>query len=160
MSYSNPIIKSLPELSCLGMKEEMSFANNQTTKLWATFMPKVAQLRQRSDTNLYSIEVYPKDYFAEFQPNQTFMKWACVRNELVDLKESLSSIVIPSGLYAIFNHKGTAEEGAKLYQYIFTHWITNIEYQLDNRPHLAIMPANYKPNDPTAEEQICIPVRQ
>ncbi|HLT33108.1 MAG TPA: GyrI-like domain-containing protein, partial [Aquaticitalea sp.] len=44
------------------------------------------------------------------------------------------------------------------YQYIYGQWIPNSEYELDDRPHFALMGEKYK--DPESEEEFWIPIRK
>jgi len=71
----------------------------------------------------------------------------------------MKTITSPEGLYAVFVHKGAASEGPKTYQYIFTTWLPASDYQLDNRPHFAIMGEKYKGEDPGSEEELWIPIK-
>lgn len=73
--------------------------------------------------------------------------------------EKMKTLVIPSGLYAVFNYKGSAAEAAKFYQYIFATWLPDSDYILDNRPHFALMGEKYKNDSQDSEEEIWIPLR-
>jgi AraC family transcriptional regulator len=100
-------------------------------------------------------------YFEKFNPNTEFTKWAAL--EVADhqiIPNNFSSLVLNSGLYSIFLHKGLPSTFPRTMQFIFGEWLPNSEYDLDNRPHFEMLGANYKNNDPTSEEEVWIPIRK
>ncbi len=81
-----------------------------------------------------------------------------VRSPQKDLSYPLRNLVVSADLYAIFKHVGSAGTVAKTYGNIFGTCFPQSSYQLSNRPHLAVMPANYNPHAEDAEEEIWIPI--
>ncbi|MEL1256093.1 GyrI-like domain-containing protein [Flavobacterium sp. DGU38] len=153
-------IENLLEKKLIGKHITMSFVENKTFQLWSSFMPERKQIQNTIDSNLYSLEVFPIGHFDDFNPQNTFEKWAAV--EVFDLSEipsGMQTLVIPNGLYAVFIHKGAATEAEKSYRFIFTEWLPNSEYNVDDRPHFAIMGEKYKKDSPDSEEEIWIPVK-
>lgn len=71
----------------------------------------------------------------------------------------MESLSLPAGLYAVFPFRGTASEAPKLYQYIIGSWIPDSTYELDHRPHFALLGEKYTNNDPNSEEEFWIPIR-
>lgn len=137
----------------------MSFAENRTQELWQSFMPLRREIPNAAGTELYSLEVYPSDFFDEFHPDAVFEKWAAVEvTRLEKLPVDLEILTAPAGLYAVFLHRGPASEAIITYTYIFQTWLPASEYRLDNRPHFAVMGEKYKNDDPESEEEIWIPV--
>ena len=153
-----PEIINLPAQYFCGLKVSMSFANNQTGDLWSAFMPGRKALRALTN-NLYSIEVYPSNFFDHFDPHRDFEKWAAV--EVTDgyvCLPSFQKLVAPGGFYAKFRYKGLAANGVEFYNYVFREWLPPSAYMLDHRPHFAIMGEKYRNNDANSEEDILIPV--
>ncbi len=143
-----------------GHRLNMSFMQNKTAALWQNFMPRRAQIQGKQNTALYSLEVYPKGFFDNFDPAREFEKWAGV--EVADGTEQPTGIEIlniPEGLYAVFTHRGPASEGPKTYQYILGVWLPASDYVIDDRPHFALMTEKYKHEQPDSEEDIYIPVK-
>lgn len=123
-------------------------------------MPYRKEINNAVNANLYSLEIYDKDHFDNFNPNDNFQKWAAVEvSNYSGIPAGLQKITIPDGLYAVFLHLGPATEAHKTYHYIFTEWLPNSEYTVDNRPHFAVMDEKYKKDDPTSEEEIWIPIK-
>ena len=54
-----PEIKTLIQKKLIGKQLTMSFANNQTAKLWQMFMPKRKEIKNNLITELFSINASP-----------------------------------------------------------------------------------------------------
>lgn len=153
-------IEFLSQKKLIGKQQIMSFSNHNPQELWSRFMPLKKNITNSIGTELYSIEVYPDFYFEKYNPESTFTKWAAVAVEdFENIPENLETIVFPEGLYAIFTHIGLQAEAVKTYTEIFTIWLPNSTYKLDNRPHFAVMGEKYKHNDSTSQEEIWIPIK-
>ena len=156
----NPQIKTLPETKLIGHCIKMTFASNRTKELWKGFGPKRKQIKNNVGNDLYSVEIYnDPDLFKNFNPDSEFEKWAAVSvSDFDSVPDGMKTLIIPEGLYAVFPYKGKASEASDTYRYIFTEWIPNSDYDLDNRPHFALMGEKYKNEDPDSEEELWIPV--
>lgn len=156
-----PRIEILSEKKLVGIKTQMSFADNKTRELWKSFMPRLNEIRNGIRSKLFSVEVYPSLlFFQNFNPAAEFIKWAAVEvTELTAIPDKMKTLILPTGLYAVFIHKGPASEGQKTYEYIFRSWLPNSDFILDNRPHFALMGEKYRNDDPNSEEEIWIPVK-
>lgn len=156
----DPRIETLSEKNLAGMSRKMSFTENSTSKLWQEFMPRRKEIKNFIPDNLYSVEIYPPGFYDHFSPDAEFLKWAAVEVAGINsLPDGMESFTIPSGLYAVFIHRGPASLGPKTYGFIFRIWLPGSEFLLDNRPHFALMGERYKRDDPDSEEEIWIPVR-
>lgn len=152
-------IVTLEPKKLAGQSLTMSYANNLTFQLWSTFSPIKHQLKA-INTNLYSLQIYPPDFFAAFNPTTSFEKYALVEINASDpIPEGFISVDLKGGLYAVFDYKGTPAQAAPFFQAIFTQWLPNSVYALDNRPHFELLGEKYKQNDPDSEEEIWIPVK-
>ena len=154
-----PGIESSGEKKFAGKRLAMSFAENRTPELWQSFMPRRREIENAVGTELYSIEVYPADFFTAFEPTALFEKWAAVEvSSFANLPDNIETLTAPPGLYAVFIHHGPTSEAIITYTYIFQTWLPASEYRLDNRPHFAVMGEKYKNEDPDSEEEIWIPI--
>lgn len=154
-----PRIESIPHKFFTGKRITMSFAENRTPELWGSFMPVRRAILNSIGDELYSIEVYPPDFFDAFDPAAAFEKWAAVEvSGPDDTPDGMENLTVPAGLYAVFLHRGAAAEAERTYGHIFRNWLPASEYKLDLRPHLAVMGKQYKNDDPDSEEDIWIPV--
>ena len=155
-----PRIEILPGKKFIGKRMMMSFTRNRTHDLWRSFMPDRNKIQNAVETQLYSIEIYPSSFFAPFNPEATFEKWAAVEVTGFDtIPDDMETLETPDGLYAVFIHKGPASDGPKTYRYIFTEWLPESDFELDTRPHFAVMGDKYKQDDPASEEELWIPVK-
>ena len=157
-----PQIQTLPETKLIGKKIRMSFAGNQTRELFQSFMPRRREITSSVDPDLYAVEVYnDTSFFKNFNPTAEFEKWAAVRvGEFNVIPDGMETLTIPRGLYAVFHYKGKPSEAQTTYQYIYGNWIPNSEYDLDDRPHFALMGKKYKGEHAESEEELWIPVRK
>ena len=154
-----PEIRTIGPRKLIGKKLIMSLTDNKTGELWRGFMPRRKEIGQVLDSELYSMQIYDKNYFQNFDPGKNFEKWAAI--EVADFEtipDDMEGIVIPGGLYAVFFYKGSSSD-TKIFQYIFNSWLPGSGYTLDNRPHFEILGKNYKNGDPNSEEEIWIPIK-
>lgn len=138
----------------------MSIAQYKVGELWGSFMPLRKTILNENGTDRFSVSVYPKNYFREFDPAKEFIKWAAVEvTEASAIPPGLDSMIIPAGLYAVFHYKGLNTD-TSIFDYIFNNWLPKSGFAIDDRPHFEILGAKYKNNDPQSEEEIWIPVKK
>lgn len=138
---------------------QMSLANNKTGDLWKSFMPRRKEINTPFPNQLFSLQVYDVNYFKAFNPTNEFTKWALMEVESFDeVPEAMSTFVLPEGMYAVFNYKGSNTD-TSIFQYVFGEWLPQSAYVLDHRPHFELLGEKYKNADPNSEEEICIPIK-
>jgi AraC family transcriptional regulator len=144
----------------LGKKMTMSLMKNKTAELWRSFMSERKEIKNHTDSLLYSLQVYPPGYFENFSPENEFEKWAAVEvGDFADIPDTMETFTLPGGLYAVFLHKGAASTGPETFGYIFGTWLPASGYLPDHRPHFELLGEKYKNDHPDSEEEIWIPVR-
>lgn len=151
--------EQLKAKKCIGKRLKMSLLNNKTAELWHSFMPLRKNVSNPVSSDLISLQIYNDTYFQQFNPNNEFEKWALV--EVIDnsiIPEGFEKFDLEAGLYAVFHHKGSSTDNS-IFEYIFTKWLPQSAYELDNRPHFELLGANYKNGSPDSEEEIWIPVK-
>ncbi|KGO93974.1 GyrI-like domain-containing protein [Flavobacterium enshiense] len=154
-----PRIELLSAKKLIGKRKNMSFAKNTTFELWRSFMSTRKEIENAVGTNLYSVQVYPENYFKKFSPNTEFEKWATMEvSDFENVPDEMDSFKLQGGCYAVFTYKGSSTS-TKIFDYIFTKWLPNSGYRLDNRPHFEILGEKYKNADPNSEEEIWIPIK-
>ena len=156
-----PKIVTIPAKKLIGYSVEMSLLDNQTQTIWQLFMPRLKEIKNAVSADLFSLQNYPDDYFTNFTPETIFTKWAAVEvKNFENIPEGFEKLEIPSGKYAVFLHKGNTEMFAKTAQYIYTEWLPNSGFQLDNKPHFEVLGDNYLGHEnPESEEEIWIPIK-
>ncbi|MES2386854.1 MAG: GyrI-like domain-containing protein [Bacteroidota bacterium] len=155
-----PRIELKAEKKLVGKHITMSFIDNKTFGLWSSFMPGRKEIINNIGSELYSSEVFPMNHFVNFNPENEFEKWAAVEvTDFNNVPEGMDTLTSPEGLYAVFTYKGPASEGTKAYHYIFMEWLPKSDYEVDERPHFAVMGEKYKHDDPENEEELWLPIR-
>jgi AraC family transcriptional regulator len=154
-----PEILTIPEKKLVGKSMSMSIVNNKTGILWGSFMPQLKAIKHRVGTDKISLQVYSSDYFKAFNPNTIFTKWAAVPvSDFNEIAAGLSTFVIDSGKYAVFQYKGEAGDN-RIFQYIYSEWLPKSGFQLDQRPHFEVLGAKYDNTSADSEEAIYIPIK-
>ncbi len=154
-----PRIEQLTEKKLIGQRIEMSLVNNKTHQLWSQFVPKINEIQNRISEDKISMQIYPPNYYKQFSPANEFEKWAVVEVLNFDfIPNNMETYILQEGTYAVFDYKGSSSNPS-IFQYIFTEWIPNSPYVVDDRPHFEVLGENYKNNDPNSEEEIWIPIK-
>jgi AraC family transcriptional regulator len=156
-----PRIEMLGELKLVGLRVTMSISANKTRDLWQNFQRRRKDILNTVGNDLYSIQLYDDHYFQTFNPHSTFEKLAAIEvTNFNAVPPDMEAFTLPSGLYAVFLHKGAAATAPTTFNYIFSTWLPDSEYSLDIRPHFEVLGATYKNDDLESEEEIWIPVKK
>ena len=152
----NPKPIEVEERILYGHCMQTSLTDNKTSGLWRGFRQRCAELGLEG--TFYSATNYPHA-MKGFNPTTVFDKWAVLETDVTTLPEDFQHLVIPAGNYIHFTYKGTAQGFPPVARYIFTEWLPNSPYELDDRPHFELLPEGYNPFDENAEEEVYIPVK-
>lgn len=155
-----PRIELITAKKLVGKRKVMSFADNQTFRLWQSFMPGRKEINNTLKIELISMQVYPQLFDFTFPDlNAGFEKWAAVEvSDFNRVPHDMETYILTGGLYAVFEYKGLSSD-SKIFQYIFGTWLPGSNFTIDNRPHFEILGEKYKNDDPTSEEEIWIPIK-
>ena len=155
-----PTFHTITPKMLVGKRLTMSFIHNTTYQLWGSFMPVRNTIANVVGSDRYSLQIYPENYFENFNPAADFEKWAAVEvTSLNEVPRGMETLTLPGGLYAMFHYKGNPANGDEVFKEIFAQWLPQSGYVLDNRPHFEVLGAKYKNGSDDSEEQIWIPVR-
>lgn len=155
-----PRIEAINEKKLVGQRMTMSYADYRIGELWGSFMPRRKEITNNLTNDLISLVVYAPNHFIDFKPANQFERWATVEVENFNkVPDEMETYILSSGLYAVFNYKGMSSGAAAFFQYIYSEWVPNSEYILDDRAHFEVLGEKYKNNDPSSEEEIWIPIK-
>jgi AraC family transcriptional regulator len=155
-----PRIEIIEDKKLIGNSLKMNLINDETHLLWSSFAPKIKSIQNKLNGDKISMQIYDPSYFIDFNPAKEFVKWATVEvADFNNVPEGIESFPLTGGAYAIFDYKGSSNDGS-IYAYIFMTWLPNSIYELDNRPHFEVLGEKYKNNDSSSEEEIWIPIRK
>jgi AraC family transcriptional regulator len=144
-------------LTLTGYHQPMSLQADTTADLWRQFQQYLRAQPGASSAVRYSVQLYKPGYFAAFNPATIFEKWAAV--VATESLPGLETLELPSGLYAVFGYCGPASAAPAVFGYIVGTWLPSSHYALDERPHFEKLPPGYRPDSPSAQEEIWVPVR-
>ena len=155
-----PTIQYLVSKKLIGLRTETSLVNNKTGQLWQSFMPRRKEIIKRVNKDFISMQIYDPTYFDDFNPAKTFEKWATVEvTDFNNIPPEMETYILEAGNYAVFNYKGSSTDNS-IFEYIFSTWLPNSDYSLDDRPHFEILGEKYKNADLNSEEEIWIPIKK
>lgn len=157
-----PKIQMVASKKLVGVKLVMCLAEDKTAQLWQTFMPRHKAVLHRTGTDFYAIQRYVENTdFTKVDPYKLFESWAAIEvGHFEAIPASFDCCTLEGGLYAVFTHEGVAATILQTLTRIFTYLLPQSSYQLDHRAHFMLMAEDYSPIDPTATEQIYIPIKQ
>ena len=153
-----PVIMTVTEKKLIGKRVSMSLAENQTPTLWRSFLPHRRDIKNTVSNDMISLSTYSEPLRLG-DLHQTFYKWAAVEVSTFDnVPDEMEHFILNSGLYAVFHYQGLSTDNS-IFIYIFSTWLPNSNYDLDDRPHFEILGDKYKNGDPNSEEDIYIPIK-
>jgi AraC family transcriptional regulator len=151
-----PVIFNFEGAVLCGASEAMSLQTFTPWTLWPRVMPRLAQIRNRSSQDLISLRNFNGIPVFGPQANPNFTYWGGV--EVLEANKGFEHLEIPAGTYAVFHYKGLSSDST-IWRYIYSQWLPNSKWELDERPHFERLGSKYKNDDPTSEEDIYIPIR-
>ena len=153
-------IETINEKKLVGKRMTMCYADYRIGELWGSFMPRRKEITNTLTNDLISLVVYAPNHFINFKPTNEFERWATVEVENFNkVPDEMETYNLSSGLYAVFNYKGMSSGAPAFFHYIYTEWVPNSNYILDDRAHFEVLGEKYKNNDPSSEEEIWIPIK-
>ena len=160
---NSPEIVDAVSRRLIGKKIITTMAEDQTMNFWKCFKPLVKDIPLRKETGFFSVQKFePAVPYNKFTPFTKFEKWAAVEvaenDEMIPI--GLEPLLLNGGKYAVFIHKGDFSKFPQTLQYIFGQWMPTSGFTLDKRHHFEIMGTDYQPNDPNAEEEVWIPIKE
>lgn len=109
--------------------------------------------------DIYDIRFFGSDYYLNFNPSNSFEKWVAVEVfDHTNIPSGIQNFILKASNYAVFTfnlNKGSQN----CFEYIFTKWLPNSEYNLDNRPHFDILTEDIQKKTSNALSEIRIPMR-
>lgn len=155
-----PTFHTISSKMLVGKRLTMSFIDNKTPELWKSFMPLRTTITNTVGQDKFSLQIYPIDFFESFNPAASFEKWAAVEvTSFSNVPAGMETLTLSGGLYAVFYYKGNPANGDEVFKEIFTEWLPQSGYRLDNRPHFEVLGEKYQNGSDNSEEEIWIPIK-
>lgn len=150
-----------PDKLLVGMAAKMSVLEDATAVLWRRFMPRRKEIQNAASEVFYSVQNFSGlDGFESFTAETVFEKWAAVEvTNGNSVPDEMQLFVIQGGHFAVFDHSGPPSEFPKTLNFIFSEWMPQPGWQLDDREHFEMLLPDWRADDPNAHEEVWIPVR-
>lgn len=117
-----------------GIQGKTAISNNQIPMLWSTFIDRLNELKNPYNPNVFYgvsiIEGIDASYIFTEDAEYIEVVGTEVRN-CDDIPLGMVTYEIPAGYYAVFEHKGKAEDMVDTYKYIMGTWTYNTDYELN-----------------------------
>lgn len=157
----SPRISTSAEIKLVGLSATMSMADPAMRRLWQRFRPRVREIPDRASRDFISMRIYDPPLETAPRMDSRFVQWAAVEvTGFGHVPAPLRTHTVPSGLYAVYVHHGTADGFAGTARLIFGEWLPSSPYRLAPRPFFEVLGPDYRPDDPDATEEIWIPIRE
>ena len=154
-----PRIEHIEEKYFVGISLTTSLTDDKTFKVFSQFMPQRKHIKNNVTLDIYDIRVFGPDYYLNFNPSNSFEKWALVEVfDHTNIPSGMQSFILKAGNYAVFTFD-LSKDAQNCFEYIFTKWLPNSEYNLDNRPHFDILTEDIQKKISNALSEIWIPIR-
>lgn len=155
-----PRIEILEPMLLIGMHQEMSLARNSVSALWRQFKLRRHEVPNRATSGSVSMQYFTDPHADPLDPNARFEKWAAVEvTSREEVPEGMEPYTLRGGKYAVFIHRGPAVAAPKTWGYIYNTWLPNSGYEVDTRENFELLPPDYDPRDPEAQEEVWIPIK-
>jgi len=156
----DPRIETRARTVLVGMFRPVATDGEGTPELWRRFMPRRGEVAARGP-ELIAMRVFHRTRDEPLTHATPFDEWAAVEVSAdAGVPAGMERYTVPSGTYAVFIHRGLPSAFPQTARFIFETWLPRSGYVLDDRPHLAVMGPSYHRDDPEAEEEIWVPVRE
>lgn len=156
-----PTIITEPDRKLIGIHCQTSSVQNNIPMLWQVFIRRQHEIDSALDNGRFGISGY-----RDFNPNQFSVsamidKWATIEVSTLDkIPDGMVAYELSGGMYARFRHQGGKQNVQMSFEYIYSTWLPNSIYEIDDRDHFEHYPRDYKgPENPDSELFIFLPIR-
>ena len=155
------LISEIPNKKLFGSSIQTSFAKQETSKLWRPFRAKIANSPFLKPKKFYSIQRYGAEMkMGVLGLDTLFEKCAAIEFLEGENPDGFEEINLEGGLYAVFEHKGSALDFQKSLQNFLENWLPGSGYELDSRNHFETFDENYDPFSANSVELVWIPIKR
>ncbi|MEL6216268.1 MAG: GyrI-like domain-containing protein, partial [Pseudomonadota bacterium] len=137
-----------------GVESEKNNLGDVLPQLWAQYLP-------RADETPYPV---PGDYFGvvsqdEHDPEQLVYHACRAVERETELPDGMASMVVPAATWAIFEHRGEAQNIDQTVNYIYSTWLATSPWRHTFGPDLEIYGDRWHETSPESVMHYAIPVQ-
>jgi AraC family transcriptional regulator len=148
-----PKIVNRGAFTIVGMKYHGKNENNEIPQLWGEFGPRMGEIKQVANLHVaygvcdnFDMSSGEFDYIAGFEVGST-----------AEIPESMVSLDIPAGKYAVFTC--TLPTLGETYQYAYHTWLPQSGYQRAPGPEFELYDESFDLKDPSSKMDVYIPIK-
>ncbi|MBO3700626.1 GyrI-like domain-containing protein [Roseivirga sp. E12] len=156
-----PEIVIEPARNLVGLHCKTSMVQNNIPMLWTVFRRRQHEIKNTINNGRFGVSDYKNLKVSQFTPSAMIGKWATVEvSSQEEIPEEMVVYNLSGGLYARFMHKGGKKNVQMSFEYIYSTWLPNTKYEIDNRDHFEHYPKVYLgPENPESELFIFLPIK-
>ncbi len=157
MRQLEPKILRRDAFKAVGMKYVGKNENNEISKLWDSFVPRIPEIRHLS-------VAMGEDSFGlcytlanPSEPGEFAYIAALAVDQLADIPEGMVGVEVPAQTYAVAESHGLAEIG-QTYDFLIKQWLPASSYDAGNGPDFELYPMEFTAGDPRSTFYIYYPI--
>ncbi len=152
-------IMEIDAMKVIGMEVVTTQKNNSIPQLWDKFNQRCREIQNIATDNV-CIGVCPHVNMKDFDENSefTYIAGMIVRN-FDHVPKGMVTMEIPAQKYAVATHKGTLDTLMDTYNYLYTDWLKNSEYELSPSAEIEWYDHRFKFGCEDSELDLYIPIR-
>lgn len=157
-----PQIVNRQEIKLAGITVRHTLSNPKYMKLWEDFMRRLPEIKGPVGHDMYEVCCCdPAVPAMEFNENTLHNTMAAVEvKDFGNLPKGIVTLVIPTGKYAMFTHKGSMDTIKATYTYIYRTWLPTSGQEFRAAEDFAVYGPRFKsPASPDNEVDIYIPLK-
>lgn len=153
------------DFQVIGMECISKNENGEFSRLWCDFIGRMGEVKNNNRPGVaYGIcscgpECKPEECICKCEV-VGFSYMACVEVSNADQAPSgMVAKTIPTSKYAVFTHKGSLDKLSNTYNYIYTTWLQNSDYEQSGFYCFELYDNRFNPSDENSEIDIYLPIK-
>ncbi len=127
-------------------------------KLWQEFTPHISKIPNKvNDNQCFGVETYTDSFMKH---NQWHYMVAVEVSTLETIPILCTAKTLPPNLYAVFTHTGAIRSITKTFDYIYSKWLPNSNYEIAAPYDFEFYDERFKKEEEDSELDIYLPVKQ
>ncbi len=138
-----------------GPDSEKNNLGQKLPALWDAFIARLGEIEAASPKTTYGVINQDADdgerleYFAAIEVSPT---------DAADVPEGMAQVEVPAATYALFEHRGEAEQVDRTVSYAYATWLAQSKYRHGSGPDLEMYDERYHPTSEESVLSVALPI--